>query len=114
MTTSNTFVLSWDQLGLDGVINATEYEQRAMMSILKDDETPPKSAASVVNAMLLRARFNSQRHYEIYAIDVTDSISEDDIRSMFEDDPQSAADLIRVRGRCLHSDRQIPGKIKIT
>jgi hypothetical protein len=34
-----------------------------------------------------------------------DGISEQDIRDMFENSPQMAADTIRGLGHCLHSDR---------
>jgi hypothetical protein len=54
----------------------------------------------------LRARFNTQRHYEIYAIGVDGTITQEDIRDMFETDPQYAADLIRARGERIYSDRR--------
>jgi hypothetical protein len=62
----------------------------------------------------LRARFNSHRHYEIYIITATPGITEDDVRDMFEADPQTAADTIRRIGQKYYSDRQGPGRIAIT
>jgi hypothetical protein len=58
------------------------------------------------NHLLLRARVNSQRHYEVYTCEATDGITAEDIRDMFEASPQLAADTIRRLGHCLHSDRQ--------
>jgi hypothetical protein len=53
----------------------------------------------------LRARYNSQRHYEIYIITATPGISEDDIRNMFKADPDGSAQTIRRIGHKYHSDR---------
>jgi hypothetical protein len=54
----------------------------------------------------LRARYNSQRHYEIYIFDDVSLITKDDIVEMFEASPQTAADTIRRIGTVFHSDRQ--------
>jgi len=54
----------------------------------------------------LRARYNTQRHYEIYAIGVDASLDREQLVEMFDQDPQSAADLIRARGQQLYSDRR--------
>ena len=66
------------------------------------------------NHLLLRARFNSQRHYEIYSVEATDGITAEDIREMFEASPQSAADTIRRLGHCMHSDRATKDRVLIT
>jgi hypothetical protein len=63
--------------------------------------------------MILRGRINSHRHYELYAVDCSDSITKEDLETMFEDDPQSAADLIRNRGLKIYSDRARENKVKI-
>jgi hypothetical protein len=54
----------------------------------------------------LRARFNTQRNYEIYLITAVPGIDVDDIRSMFEADPQAAAETIRRIGEKFYSDRE--------
>lgn len=66
-----------------------------------------------LNAMVLRARFNQQRHYEIYTVDVDDSITDLDMIELFEDNPQGMADLIRERGYKLYSDRAERSKERI-
>ncbi len=62
----------------------------------------------------LRARYNSQRHYEIYIITAAAGIDENDIRAMFEANPQTAADTIRRIGEKFHSDRLESNRIAIT
>jgi hypothetical protein len=113
-----TFVLSWDHLGLEACVNITELDQRQMWEILSGQKKDTNHGRdhninSIMGMLMIRARANSQRHYEIYAIDVDDTIIEEDLRAMFEDDPQGSADLIRLRGRQLYSDRVNENHIKI-
>ena len=63
--------------------------------------------------LILRAKFNMQRAYEIYTVEATEGITADDIRDMFENSPQTAADTIRDRGNCLHSDRVTDDRVLI-
>ena len=114
---SNIFIISWDQLGVECVFNATEADRQITFEILQgtyDETAPRQSGSTLLHYLKLRAKFNQQRHYEIYAIEVEDGIDKDDIKEMFERDPQGSADLVRRRGTCLYSDRQEVGKLKIT
>lgn len=115
---SRLFVLSWDQLGIEGVVDVTEMEERRldaekqqMWDVLQDKSADTHKGrdndiGSIVRMMSLRARFNHHRHYEIYSINTEYSITAGDIRQMFENDPQGSADLIRKRGKQLYSDRE--------
>lgn len=114
MSNANTFILSWDCHGLESVVNATELEQERVMNILSDRQSGRNNdVGQILTTLTLRARFNTQRHYEIYAIDAVDGISESDIKTAFEDNPQGMADLVRKQGRKLYSDRVESSKIKI-
>jgi len=62
---------------------------------------------------MMRARANGQRHYEIYTMMVQEGITDEDIRGMFEADPQGSADLIRDRGNQIYSDRVNQKEVKI-
>lgn len=117
---SKTFIISWDNLGVEAVIDVDAMEQDELVEMLKQDfNTPYKPArgghtlSRYVNVMLLRAKANPQRHYEIYSVQADESISADDIKEMFEDSPQTSADLIRARGNKIYSNRLQPDKIKI-
>lgn len=113
---SHTYVLSWDCTGLEAVVNISDIEKEKMWSVLKESDNEKSrgpSVNSIVNMLMLRARFNTQRHYEIYCIDTDDTITEEDLRSQFDDNPQGMADLIRDRGRQLYSDRVKPNEVKI-
>ena len=109
---TSTFVVVWDNTGLEYVGNVTEDEQRRVWGEL--NSKPVSSQLPNVNHLVLRARYNSQRHYEIYLIAATDGITTNDIRNMFEASPQTAADTIRRLGHCYYSDRVDKNKILIT
>ena len=94
------FVVMWDMTGLECLINVTkldkeheQWEKENIFRILKDQDRTIKPAHVPLNMMIMRARANSQRHYEIYAFD--SELSEEDIREIFESDPQVMADAIR-------------------
>ena len=110
---SHQFLIMWDQLGLECCIDVTEDQQRRMWQTLRG-EPVSESTIPNYNHLLLRARFNSQRHYEIYSVEATDGITAEDIKEMFRASPQSAADTIRRLGHCLHSDRATNDRVLIT
>jgi hypothetical protein len=110
---SHQFLIMWDQLGLECCIDVTADQQRRMWQKLKGEQVS-ESAIPNYQHLLLRARVNSQRHYEIYSVEATDGITAEDIRDMFEADPQSAADTIRRLGHCMHSDRATKDRVLIT
>jgi len=115
---SHTYLLSWDCTGLEAVVNISDIEKEEMWTTLKEtkenlNKGRTNTVGSIVNMIMLRARVNSQRHYEIYCIDTEDNITAEDFRTMFDEDPQHMADLIRKRGRKLYSDRQKDNEIKI-
>ena len=98
---NNRFVVMWDCHGLEAIARLPDPADRTF-ALLKG-ATPPE--VPNINMWELRARYNSQRHYEIYLITAVPGIDADDIRDMFEADPQTAADTIRRLGHCYFSDR---------
>jgi len=96
------FVVMWCNEGLECVSDVTADKYNALITRLRGEEFIPRHN---LLHMRLRAQYNPQRHYEIYFVGVDDEIEEQDIKEMFEADPQSAADTIRERGECFYSDR---------
>ena len=113
----NTYIISWDQTGLEAVVDITEniargndFEREKIWDLIKDPNCTPhnewvREVNHMVSMMMLRARYNPQRHYEIYSINTDAGIAKEDLVQMFEDSPQTSADLIRERGQKLYSDR---------
>lgn len=112
---ANLFLLSWDCYGLESCVNLTALEGKQVWDTLKDDthRSRPTEVSQIVNSIMLRARANSHRHYEIYTITVEKSITEENLKSWFDRDPQSIAELIREQGKKLYSDRMHLGNYKI-
>lgn len=114
---TNTFIISWDMTGLEAVVDITQdlidgdqWEKEKLFAIIKDPDDVPvneyaRKVGNIIHVMKLRARANSQRHYEIYYIHTEGSITKETLERYFEDDPQASAELIRERGTKLYSDR---------
>ena len=102
-TQPHTLLLVWDCLGLEYSCNLTEYDKDLMWSALKGEK--PKVRIPGLDILILRARANPQRNYEIYTVQVEADVSLKDIREMFKDSPQDIVDLVRARGHKLYSDR---------
>ena len=115
--TKNAFIFSWDQLGIDGIVPITQYEhheKQNLIRMLSEKPTSRNPLDSIMQSLLLRARFNPQRHYEIYAVDCAESMDEAFWREQWEQYPQETAELIRERGHKIYSDRANTKEIKIT
>ena len=109
MSENSLFVVMWDCHGLEALARVPEPADTTF-ALLQS-----KKAPDMPNIMhwKLRARANSQRHYEIYTFSVESGIGADDIREMFEANPQMAADTIRRIGHQIYSDRATEDKVVI-
>lgn len=101
MIRNSKFLAMWDCNGLECLFDITDLEGDAMISGLKNE---PFKTPFNISMMMMRARLNSQRSYEIYTFEVEGEISKDDMIEMFEDNPQYFAELIRKKGNKLYSD----------
>jgi len=101
MERDNKFLAMWDCNGLECLFDISDLEHDGMISALKGEanKTPFN-----IGMLMMRARYNSQRSYEIYSFTATQSITETDIRTLFEENPQYIVDLIRERGNKIYSD----------
>lgn len=98
-----TFCVMWDCHGLEAVGEIIDPAMKTWAVLA--NKPVPREDFNVMHWQL-RARTNTQRCYEIYAIGVDSGITQEDIVEMFRADPQYAADLIRSRGEKIYSDRR--------
>lgn len=96
----------WHDCGLETIINVTRMEQESILAVLKDE---PVRTSNPLQYMILRAKYNQQRHYEIYAFE--SEIDEEEIIDMFDVSPQVIVDAIRGVGVKLYSDRCTKKKV---
>ncbi len=108
---SRNYLAMWDEEGLECLFDITGMDGDMMIAKLKGEKF---TAPFNLSMMMLRARANSQRHYEIYTFSSDDSIDAEMIKDLFNDNPQFIVDLIREHGNKLYSDRAEPNRIKIT
>ena len=99
----------WDMLGLECIFDVgaakdeiENWEKGAIWSTLKEESHGKKPNPIPLQMMLLRARMNSQRSYEIYEFTATMDI--DEVKQIFKDDPQIIVDWIRENGHKIYSD----------
>jgi len=115
--TTNAFLFAWDCNGIESIIPITQYElldKQNLIRVLGEEEKIPNPLGGILNRLILRARFNSQRHYEIYSVDCDASMDEEFWKEQWETMPQETADLLRERGQKIYSDRVQKDSIKIT
>lgn len=106
--TTNAYIFSWDITGIDCIVPITQYEKIEVNNTFKilNNEAPEQNPVNgIIKSLVMRAKANAQRHYEIYAIDCAFDIDETEWRKQWEENPQYYADLVRERGIKIYSDR---------
>lgn len=97
-----TYLIMWDCYGLEAVLDITKQVKQYTLSLLNNGKDLPSVPG--FNSMLLRAQINSERMYEIYAIELDDQFDIDQIRELFETSPQEIVNLIREKGSQIFSN----------
>jgi hypothetical protein len=99
----------WDNQGLECLYDVdlymnryNEWDKLKIVAILKEEKLPENPPAIPLQMMLLRARVNSQRAYEIYEFNST--LWYDELTEAFNDDPQPIVEWIRENGKKVYSD----------
>ena len=103
------YLAMWDILGLECLYdvdlhmsNYNEWEKQKIVAILKDERIPDLPSGIPLQMMILRARVNDQRAYEIYEFNST--LKYDELKTAFEVDPQPVVEWIRENGKKVYSD----------
>jgi hypothetical protein len=79
-----------------------EWERQQVVAILKEERLPAKPTGIPLQMLILRARFNSQRAYEIYEFNST--LKYEELTEAFNDNPQPIVEWIRANGKKVYSD----------
>jgi hypothetical protein len=96
------YLVSWDCNGVEFFEDITDHHPDNWAK----DHLFEKKLSFSLQALKLRAQFNSHRHYEIYVFTSTDDIGFKDIKDWFTRDPQSFADWVRKNhSYCIWDDR---------
>lgn len=108
---SHKFLLFWDIFGLESAINLDQIVQHRTEAVLKDEQPTEPDLVALINMLELRARFNPDRQYELYAIGLPAHYTQDEVHDLFEQDAQAMADLVRSRGVKLLGKRHRPAVV---
>lgn len=101
------WIAYWCNEGFEYLDEITQYEhwdQEQLVDILADRKPQPNPLNELINNMTMRARFNPQRHYELYAFSSTSDLKLDDLKTWSEEEPQTFVNWIRGNGVKLYSD----------
>lgn len=103
------YLAMWDMQGLECLFDVdfymdqyNEWEKQKVFSILKEEPIKPQPKGVPLQMLILRARVNSQRAYEIYEFNSTLAYKE--LTEAFNDDPQPIVEWIRENGKKVYSD----------
>lgn len=114
--TTNAFLFSWDCTGVEAVIPITQYEDwdtANAFNVLEGKVKTSNPLNQTISAILMRARANPQRFYEVYVVDCDPGISVKDWRDMWDASPQLCADMIRKRGVKLYGEPIPEDRVRI-
>ena len=105
----NNFLVVWDMLGLESIFDINKayeeidnWEKSKIWDVLKDQPTGKKPSPIPLQMLIMRARYNTQRSYEIYTFSTDMDMTE--VKRLFKDNPQPIVEWIRVNGNKLYSD----------
>ena len=104
---STQWVVLFDNEGLDTLVPYGDMVEEQVMSKLAGNEMS-REAQHTISRIMLRARFNEQRHPEVWCYSTADDIEYQDMRDAWENNPQYMADLVRKSGEQLHGTK--PGQ----
>ena len=109
MTKNKHYLAVWDCNGLESLHDVdyhmekyNEWEKQKVLSILKEERIPEQPKGIPLQMLILRAKFNSQRAYEIYEFNSTLKYKE--LTEAFNDNPQPIVEWIRENGKQVYSD----------
>lgn len=105
---NNKFLAMWDCNGLECLFDITDMEGDAMIAGLKNE---PFKTPFNLTMMMMRARFNNQRSYEIYTFETEPDIDYESIKDMFDNSPQIIVNAIRKNGNKIYSDYTAKEKV---
>lgn len=113
--TTNAFLFSWDENGVEAIVPITQYEdvvERGLAAIA-GKKMPRNPLDQIITSVIMRARANGQRHYEVYTIDCTEDFTEEVWADLWANQPQYCADIVREKGVKLYCNRRTGKGVRI-
>lgn len=99
------WLVYWDNTGFEGIVDVGARLEKEAFDLLVHDKRQDQSISSIYNMMTMRARFNPQRHPEIWTFTSNEDITEESLREVADRDPQWLVDWIRKNGTKMYGER---------
>ena len=105
------FLISFDCNGLECLQDITEYhpdnwDKNQLLAVMMGKAYKKAPIHAQISQMVMRAKFNPQRNYEIYIQQADEDITAADFAAAFNDNPQHWADYVReYHSVKIYSDR---------
>ena len=105
------FLISFDSNGLECLQDITEFhpdnwDKNQLLGVMMGKKYMKAPIHQQIGQMIMRARFNPQRNYEIYIQQSDDGITAGEFAAVFNDNPQFWADYVREHHSVrIYSDR---------
>ena len=109
--TINAYIFSWNMYGIEAIVPITQYEEYDHLKTiakLKGEDIGDNPLKQILFGLKIRARYNTHRNYEIYAIECEPNITEESLWEMWDKNPQGMANLAREKGINLLDEKYQP------
>jgi len=95
----------WDERGFETLKDCTSWERETFLNTIAGRDLTP--APVNLQAMMMRARFNPQRAYEIWTFNTVEELDEEALWEIANEHPQALVDMIRRNGKQLYSNAEL-------
>lgn len=109
MIKTNSFIFSWDEFGIEAIVPLNSYkelEKNNLLELLKGNKPKSSELDNIIRMLIMRAHFNPQRFYEVYAIECSEELDEEFWKKHWQKEPQSSAEIVRKHGSKLYANRR--------
>lgn len=102
---TRVYICMWDENGFETLKDCSSWERESLLNTIAGK--PLKPAPVNLQAMTMRARFNPQRAYEIWTFNTEESLDEETLWKIADENPQELVNMIRKHGKQIYSNQEI-------
>ena len=102
----NTFLISWNNEGIECILDISGVEEQTMLDRLAGTEpTATDSLGATLAGLRLRATVNSSINHEVYVLLAHEEVTLELLEMLRDSDPQALVDMTREKGVVFISHR---------
>ena len=104
---SRVYISMWDCNGFECIVDCTAWERQSLLDTIAGKQLAPGPVS--LQTLMLRARFNPQRNYEIWTFNTVAEFDEKMLWEIANETPQALVDMIRRDGKKLYGVNHCSG-----